>query len=968
MFNRSRNRTTTHSTAYTGVNQLSVSNGQQPNSNALAAALSIGKSVKPNNDTKPGMLVGRSNSLQVPRSSSMQAKTSGSLLKRNSIIRKSSNNTVGEFKDFSSNSINSNTKKKATPSSKKLVYDIDDSMNDSYFDEVTDETQEYYNNHANMKDLKLSHKPQPQSYRTSSMRTSLMNNRTVPKEGQVKMVKKYIPTPNGIKVVEVPESNIAREVARSNSMRSGRNISRSGSMRSITAKSAPRLSSLVSNGHRQEKKPTSRLSSLMSSPGMTPMLEDVELERSLGQEDDSKEQALKVKNLQKQIEYEKQRARELELRTLEYEELKRLRMENEKKLLTLQRENEDYQRNGEHKVKEEPVLENEERGRETNSEPSVDKNVNFSPVVQDITLFENNQEIHPEIEKPLLTALDQLSNRSSIYDDDEEDDHDDLVKKAVPEVQNNVLNDKIESEFSQDIATEEDVSGIISANSTIDPSSVVVDEFEKKEIEGEASEATILPVDGPVPDSVPKVDDKEQEEVDQQHFTYLVDGSEVKDLEPTESGNFKNYVSESNAELGIINLYNKSASNESLKRDSMIHPLSDTESENNDKHYDEEGINLANQLRPTFDTVPEIIDQDTSEDKELNSNLEVPNAPAMQSSSSSINSAYSTENSSKSKPMKSAMKKSRSFHNSSNNPQAENPAHQAYLSLTTAENTRLNSKLSASQLDVLPPSASAPMAQIPPQSNKPKRMSQSLRNSVPSNPSVLANRSLRPQSAQFTPEQVTNNGMSNKSLRNKTYVQPISTHPTLQPNYESPSKVRAAELYAKANSRASSVFAPIKRRSSYVKEEHVNDGPEQHQTSNTQNMPLHPPNYKTSQPSNAIRTSLRSSPSQNVREFGSQSQSQSQRQHQNTHKFSDSTGSVPSRFEDGNSNPKRFTSRLVDSDDEEGSSNHNSSFMANLQKDTPSLRTPPSKSTDGKQSNPKEKKKFGKLRKLFGRN
>ena len=88
------------------------------------------------------------------------------------------------------------------------VYDIDDSFNDSYLDEITEETnQTYLNNKARMNDLRL------------PKQNEATGNSNVIANTPVKY-KKYIPTPTGIKVIEVPELQFQKEVARSNSMRS----------------------------------------------------------------------------------------------------------------------------------------------------------------------------------------------------------------------------------------------------------------------------------------------------------------------------------------------------------------------------------------------------------------------------------------------------------------------------------------------------------------------------------------------------------------------------------------------------------------------------------------------------------------------------------------------------------------------------------------------------------------------------
>ena len=62
-------------------------------------------------------------------------------------------------------------------------------------------------------------------------------------------------------------------------------------------------------------------------------------------------------------------------------------------------------------------------------------------------------------------------------------------------------------------------------------------------------------------------------------------------------------------------------------------------------------------------------------------------------------------------------------------------------------------------------------------------------------------------------------GMSNRSLRPNSAVQPIPSHPALQPGYQSPSKLKAEALYAKAQARPHSEFKPsLAKKSSFSRE------------------------------------------------------------------------------------------------------------------------------------------------------
>ena len=82
------------------------------------------------------------------------------------------------------------------------VYDIDDSFNDSYLDEITEETnQTYLNNKARMNDLRL-----PKQNETAGNSNVIANT-------PVKWLKIHT-NPTGIKVIEVPELQFQKEVAK----------------------------------------------------------------------------------------------------------------------------------------------------------------------------------------------------------------------------------------------------------------------------------------------------------------------------------------------------------------------------------------------------------------------------------------------------------------------------------------------------------------------------------------------------------------------------------------------------------------------------------------------------------------------------------------------------------------------------------------------------------------------------------
>ncbi|KAK6200991.1 serine-rich protein [Scheffersomyces amazonensis] len=837
-----RKSRTVRDTSYTGVNHVAP-HSSQPNTNALAAALTIGQSIKQKEGiSRPQAGThSRASSIQYitkPIQSQTQAhpqprtqSSSGSLLKRNSIVGQKQGTEIKstvthqhqhQFRDFSggTGSITSTSSPSTLPTpassshsksplnhSHPIVYDIDDSFNDSYLDEITEEShQVYLNNQQNLQDLKLSH--QPISNIKTNSRASLTNQSKAP----VKMVKKYVPTPNGIKIIEVPESNFKQEMARNNSIRSGTSISRSGSLRNIApgSKRIPRSPSLNSvnrppNLAPPAKKQPSRLSSIIhQAPVMEPMTENVDLEDKLGHNDEVEEQKLKMQQLQEKIDQEKNFARELELKRQEYESLK---SSNDQKLRDL------------------------ERHISPSPEPvQVTKAAVPNPISEPVS--------HPkEIEKPILETQPH---------EDEEEDEDEEEEEDVPIINKGIIVDEVSKKYLND----EDV---------------------HTTVEEEAGQA-----------------EQEKEAVN-----------------PEDTTIYSN-VAHSGSELGIINQYSHFESNELLNRDSIIENTITSEEEEAEDISSGDG--LAKQLRPTFDTVPEIIEnkpidpvdlvepvqpvesvepiepiaqpveaEQISEDtvkQETNETLvpavNVPSStgPTHYSSDdklqvpppsfggttsgegSSNSSLYSTSSKDSPKKLKSAMKNSTSFYNSKTSAAKNNAAHEAYLSLTTAENTRLNSKLSSTQLNdgignVTAYSQSAHSSIVPAPTTA-KRLSQSTLRKVPPNGNVtgpnqgipnagvppsgtgLSSRSLRPQS--YQPDSAGHRsldpningaspGMSGRSLRaSYGYVQPVPPHPVLQPNYQSPSKIKAAELYAKANSRPQSVFKPLTKRSSFSRE------------------------------------------------------------------------------------------------------------------------------------------------------
>ena len=828
-----------------------------------------------------------------------------------------------------------------------IVYDIDDSFNDSYLDEITEESNQIYlKNQANMKDLKLSHQPHSQAPGSPGLKKSGSRG-SITSSGPVKMVKKYIPTPNGIKIVEVPEANLAQEIARNNSIRSGTNIPRSGSLRGISNqnKKISRTSSL--NSISNKTKPAPRMSSLVRSPPkMAPMRENVNLEAKLGNEDDKLEQKLKMEALQKEIDHEKQLAHELELKKKEYESLREARLQNEKRLLQLEKEEEqkvaaqtaanDYP---------EPDLDTVTDNAGKNVSEQANQVSNYPSIKVDDNDLETSEEtiVKDYIEKPSLTTIEVNP------DDAITPDNDSLVE------QNNLHGDVIKS-FGEE---KKPATELYSSDSEID--------------------------------------------------------KDYRSLEPGKLG----------TEIGIINQYSHLQSNELLKRDSIVESDNITADESEQEYQSD----LAKRLRPQFadasQTNPDEFVQnehEIPERKDLTSivlpssspeaepepvpttvaqseeTLHVPTISGQESSAAS--SLYSGNSEDGKKKLKSAMKNSSSFYNVSTTPSnsntaaKSNAAHQAYLSLTTAENTRLNSKMSASQLgEYTSVAGNGAYPQINAAQNQ-KRLSQSLRKQPKQQqpPPSMAGRSLRPQSMQAesghgkyaAAYESQQNGISGRNLRDNrqtVYVQPMAAHPALQPNYQSPSKMKAAELYAKANSRPMSVFKPVVKKSSFSKESTREEiAPQPKRLGKTSRTTLRDSAYNVPPPQ---QQHSHAPPQNNIL-------------HRATHPQQQNTPSGLRKPAENN-NPGIFKSRFVDSDDEDhhhgggGFKAFKSRFndsddalhilpklatTAISSDDTPTLRNGGrNRDTSGisnvsaaTASSSKEKKKFGgKLRKLFGR-
>lgn len=751
----------------------------------MAAALTIGESLRESQPDKYRSGLGGSfRNLQPP------TRSQGSLLKRSSslsgsqIRATSTPNTSRASSNVGGNrqgQVHVAQASRRTPNSSAPVsYSVDDSFTDSTLEQMGHEADAHYSNRAKMSDLQLHHTP------------------VAP---PVKMVKRYIPTRNGIKVVEVPEETMKQEIARSNSMRS---LSRSG------LRSVPRLPSmngalLLSLNRPHQRPKAQRQSSLLNTPKI---VENVELERLSASAAALAEQKAEHELLKRQIAEEERLAKELEQQRLEYERLKELRLKNEQRMRELMQ------------------LEEAEEIRSRT----------ISPVSELIptTLSDGNDKIPPVVE---TFPVDKHQNAN---DDNEED---------VP----------------------------------IQPLPFVVDELEKKEIEEDAADGTIASTQHDIPISHP--------------IPVSIDGLAKKSLEDAADEPTSEY---------------------SLEVPSFSSPNSKVSEDIHGNDKDDFGIeevpaiefdtpNLAKQLRPVFDpidvhpavspspsprfdSVPEIIENEAS------GRL---TPPPLNLAASSIISGGSLDSKS-SRPIKSAMKMPKAAY-LAKSASSESPAHQAYLSLTTAENTRLNSKLSSTQLsnanDFVQPEQrpSPPKSPVTPL----KRMSQTLRKPVSgaSPVSAMSGRSLRPRSQSDISQTPRTNGGGMSSRTFKMQPAPIPPHPALQPNYQSPSKLKAAELYAKANNRPRSQFQPVvKRRSSFTK--NVDPG-------KPENAPAHPKPQKINH-----RTTLRPERPQSHIQPVYSSQAAA---------VSSAVPTVAPQVSANNGGFKAFKSRYADSDDEDSS-------------------------------------------------
>lgn len=826
-------RKTRNSTAYTGVSPA-LPAAHQPNNNAVAAALSIGENLKqtqPDVYGKPraaGSLLKRSGLLQATHARTPAPPKTSRLLSYSSV---SGGNQSGANTHLAANRSSGNgnatnaggrTNTNSAPHARgapgsahaqlHVEYSVDDSFSESTLEGMGRDADAHYSNRAQLRDLQLHHTPAPPP--------------------PVKMVKRYIPTPNGIQIVEVPESTMKREIARSNLLRSG--LSSRHSLMSRVS----RLSSFSLTPAPRRKPQADRRASVLGSPRIE---ENEALERREAAETAAAEQRAESELLQRQIAEEEWLAAQLEQQRQEYERLRQLREANGRRMQELR------------------TLEEEEHAAETVQEAPVSEGKQVQKVQSKDSTREESEDDEDVPIRPVPFAVDELDQMRVV-----------------------------DGDIAADTTTD------TSADTSTEGPEVVADGPGGLVIGHEGADGTLSEVaalDG-------TVDDAPHAAVSDLPSDYSLEVPGPDDLQTSSPLRVPKSPSLAD-DFGIEEV--PAAAFESP-------PMAGTVPEESPS--------------PRFEPVPEII----AEGGRL--------TPPPATLAASIRSAGSFDSKS-SRPIKSAMKMPRATYQT-RAVAAESPAHQAYLSLTTAENTRLNSKLSSSQLDPTDARPSPPKSPVTPL----KRMSQSLRKQ-PSNPAAggLAARSLRPRSLSDA-SQPQRNGMSARTF--KTQPQPLPPHPALQANYQSPSKVRAAELYERANNRPRSQFQPLARLSSFSKNPEFaqQEAPRMHEQAATH------------------RTTLREQP-QPQSHLHSQPQPQSQ--------------AAPQTSSNGF---KSFMSRYADSDDEDthrGSggflSRFNDSHDDLAAPREEAMHTPIVSLRQQKNSEPPKekhkKKKF--LRKLFGK-
>ncbi|KAI3406678.2 hypothetical protein KGF56_000524 [Candida oxycetoniae] len=1006
-----------------------VQNGQradnlnQPNSGALAAALTIGNTMK---QKAANPHIPRSQSFsQHPqfvsqnRTSSITESRSGSLLKRQSksnMFQKPQSSYVQQSRRFSDGSLVSNVSEHYTPMTSTesttqygipIVYnDVNDGFNDSYLDEITEEsTQVYLNNKAKMKDLRLpvlSKQQQHQQHHQQHQHQHpqyYRNGETMPKQESVKMVKKYIPSPTGIKVIEVPESSIKKEMVRSNSMR----------MNSYTPRSNSSLKRSTSRSASLTKLRTQKANASGAEQSAMPsMKENVALEETLGRNDETIAQKNKLKLLEEKIEKEKQLAKEVEIKRLEYEKLHKSRLEKEKALREYEhlQEKEPFltERSGDEKMSSKQNISVETSNNHTEIPDEGKENPTNvvvvvggkggggggEPKLAQSEDTNNEQELSEDKSNPaeLVTGNKEESKSVELITSGKEEEKEEEPETIIPILHEQKLesNSKPQSTTDQngDSIEETSTDAIVDTNkesSTIDQNDYKHEDF----------------VDVMLTEMRIKDEDKD-----------LSGGiAALGEEEASNDLSTERYEDDDNAHNVAATVNSKEEHPLILKDDGTIEIL-----EGSDSSYPSTAGNGSKNLslRSPKNSGAE--------------SLDLLSPPTMESTSSSKSSVYSGE--SIKRPMKSAMKTPSST--SFSQPQQaipqyatnSNAAHQAYLSLTTAENTRLNSKSSSLKLTNGPQSTSTTNRPLPNHHQRGGDFANlggvnggaypQVSNSTPfqrTSQKRLSQQSLRNN---FYPQQKPHTrqnqikpeiGMSGRTMRHSTYVQPVEPHSSVQTGYVSSPKVKAQDLYAKAKARPYSNFGNMKRHSSFSREMSGDDQQKNLQTSGPNkdsNLQV-----KAGMQAKTLRAPPQSNPTQHnngslqpqqlqpqLEVYSSSLSSSSQypqmnNKHAGTTAYNNATTSrstsgtgFKSRFNDSDDdlpnhsgrNGKTFASRFVDSDDDlPNVSSPSSSFpVANVHSSLAPSQPVGAFTLRSAEPEvpPQHKKKFGKLRKLFG--
>lgn len=917
---------TQHRTAYTGVGQNS-GNSQQPNPGARAAALSIGNAFK-QQSSQPQPSTSRQSfgSLNTVNSSnyrngSLSTSRNGSLLQRgsrnsyappvtqqpqarvpNSGSRRYSLGSSITSQPRSNRPLNSaGATGRSVSRGSNYSHNIDDSFPELYAEQGYDDDHEdssHAYNMANMRDLKLP--------------VTAEDNFQKP----VRMVKKYVPSPTGIKVIEVPESSFDMEIKRSNSMRMNPYNSRSNSLRAPAKKSASRSGSLTSVDSKNLGRRTIS-SATNHSQAMGSLNEQVTLEDSLGKSAERVARENKLKALEEQIAKEKELEKEVELKRIEYERLRKARLDKEKELekyAAIQSEEPNVANNRDNTNA--AVVETTDVSAHANPN---DSDAYIIPPAVAVRSAEpevkktNFAETHTEIDNDTQTG--DITTASDILLEVQEP-HDSASRRSSTGPVEDTLSllsedgkNMAPTEQANDEGYSKDELSEVSSESDLNNGMVVKISLGEKGLEEEGNDprSSILSTNQ---DGIESVETLSSNSSGANEVLKNKDAVS-QDANPDLSQNAANY----------------------FPLDQSTTPRVETTAADEERNGD---LLTSNSKQQQQQQQQWESNADTRV-SQANSSMNSLQPPTIAVNSSSKSSLYSDDTSPK-RPLKSAMK-STSFSLLPNNQKSavknvnkNSAAHQAYLSLTTAENTRLNSSISTLPNPPTSRRRSTSRGEVYnlggvdggayPQYSNPNVLHKEAQRKLSHN--SLRNSSVNPNAQRHQNPSRGGNatgpangaGMSNRTMRNSTYVQPIKPHPALQPNYVSPSKLKVQELYAKAQARPYSNFAPLEKTSSFEKEVPENQRQSQ-QPGNTAQVPQ----KKTGPKRTTLRSPNPPSATQNHASRPLYSQPQNNGRTGNANISANPSG-YKSRFNDsdddlpGASFGGKFKSRFADSDDD----------------------------------------------------